>query len=241
MALSKSAVDRAGENIRAAVRSSRVPAAGDMAVLEEFRASYLPTVVALHEFLTLVKEGFLADESIRDEVEHLAAGVGEDRVLSVASRPKTVNSIVAKLERETTRFSQMQDIAGGRLVIPSPTAQRAILNVFTERVNPDDTRPVVRITDTREHGDEHGYRAVHIVLRVDGLPAEIQVRTPLQQMWAQGVEDIDQRMGSDLKHGVGNPALREWLRELSDVFHRLEEGEATELPSPPMLDDISDE
>jgi ppGpp synthetase/RelA/SpoT-type nucleotidyltranferase len=39
--------------------------------------------------------------------------------------------------------------------------------------------------DDRREKPSHGYRAVHVIPRVDAHSIEIQVRTPLQDIWAQ--------------------------------------------------------
>ncbi|MES1246057.1 MAG: hypothetical protein ABUS54_00085 [Actinomycetota bacterium] len=133
----------------------------------------------------------------------------------------------------------MQDIAGARIILPSPVLQQQLLATLKEQYPSDDEFPLIRITDTREHGDRNGYRAVHVVQRIEGRPAEMQIRTPLQQEWAQLVERLDQRAGTDLKHGQGPAEWRSWLNELSQTFHRLERGELADLPDPPDFGDTT--
>jgi len=95
-----------------------------------------------------------------------------------------------------------------------------------------------RITDTRDGGDDRGYRAVHVVILFDEMPVEIQIRTPLQQAWAQAVERVDQLRGWDLKHGVGPPAWLDYFRVLGEVFQRAEEIEDVQsLDIPPFPDE----
>ncbi|MBV8397077.1 MAG: RelA/SpoT domain-containing protein, partial [Actinobacteria bacterium] len=150
-------------------------------------------------------------------------------------RPKTTESIVAKLCRSTTRLTLMQDIAGARIVVPSLGIQDGVLEQLVTSY-PEDGGAGVRIKDTRQDGDELGYRAIHLVADLAGMPAEIQIRTAFQQLWAQTVEDIDRQLGSDLKHGVGPRRLQEWLVELGgalrtfDVEERFDEDELPSLP-----------
>ena len=159
-----------------------------------------------------------------------------EELLGIASRPKTTDAIVAKLGRESTRLTQMQDIAGGRIVVPLPDLQDALLQILIE-AHAELIGGAPRVTDTRDGGDEQGYRAVHVVIPLEGMPVEVQIRTPLQQLWAQIVERVDQALGSDLKHGAGPAEWLEYLQTLSDLFERVEAGELigreVELPSPP--------
>jgi ppGpp synthetase/RelA/SpoT-type nucleotidyltranferase len=234
MALSRSAVDRAGDAIRRSMLSGAPPTPENIAVVEEFRRGYEPTVSEIQRRLTAMENVYRADPEVAEVVARLVADTGHEETtfLFVSSRPKTISSIVAKLARETTRLSQMQDIAGGRIVMPTPDLQDEIL--AAHHVS-HDLYPVIRLTDTRQRGDAHGYRAVHLVLEIEGRPAEVQLRTPLQQIWAQLVESLDQEHGYDLKHGVGPEALLQWLKDLSFALRDAEMGKSTELPSPPTL------
>jgi ppGpp synthetase/RelA/SpoT-type nucleotidyltranferase len=236
MALSRSAIDRAGENIRRSARVGEAPAPEDIAVVEAFRAQYRTIVADVHQRLKRIESFCRAQPQLSSLVERLVAqsGHGESAFLSVSSRPKTVGSIVTKLARESTRLSQMQDLAGGRIVLPTPALQDAIVEAL--QASPEDF-PLIRVTDTREEGDRHGYRAVHLVFSIEGLPAEAQIRTPVQQLWAQVVESIDQEFGTDLKHGAGPEAVQKWLKELSSALRGAEMGRGGELPSPPTFDD----
>ena len=40
----------------------------------------------------------------------------------------------------------------------------------------------------RRKNPTYGYRAVHVIVYWDGIPVEIQIRTELQDTWAQIVE-----------------------------------------------------
>ena len=75
----------------------------------------------------------------------------------------------------------------------------------------------------------HGYRAVHLVVEMDGFQVEIQVRTIAQNSWAQLSEDLAVRYGSDLKYELDEDAsakkrlLRDWLEERSEITARMED------------------
>jgi hypothetical protein len=49
-----------------------------------------------------------------------------------------------------------------------------------------------------------GYRAVHLIVRIDELLVEIQIRTEMQDSWAQIVERLGDRWGRDIRYG-GDP------------------------------------
>jgi ppGpp synthetase/RelA/SpoT-type nucleotidyltranferase len=114
------------------------------------------------------------------------------------SRLKTVGTIVDKLRREETmRLSRMQDIAGVRIVGPSSRAEQdAIVSRLTALF------PGARIVDRRAQ-PSHGYRAVHVIVPVDGRLVEIQVRTLLQEWWAETVERLGDTWGRQIRYGEG--------------------------------------
>jgi putative GTP pyrophosphokinase len=127
----------------------------------------------------------------------------------------------------------MQDIAGARIVVASPDLQEAALQALLRLFANDEPRVT---KDTREEPDRYGYRAVHLVVRLRGRLAEIQLRTVLQDRWAQLVERVDGTLGSDLKHGRGPAEWLEWLHAASDAFHATERGQFIPIPPSPFRD-----
>ena len=75
--------------------------------------------------------------------------------------------------------------------------------------------------DLRVH-PSHGYRAVHIIVRIDGLPIEIQVRTRLQDSWAQLSEVLSDKIERSLKYGGGPAGFRESLRTAAEAVGWIE-------------------
>jgi putative GTP pyrophosphokinase len=113
----------------------------------------------------------------------------------VTGRPgKTTPSIIAKLRRFRTRLSQMQDVAGCRLVVEDGLAQERAL-AWLETAFPKAT-----VVDRRAEAS-FGYRAIHIIPSVSGKPVEIQLRTKLQHLWAELSESLAFRMFIGLKYG----------------------------------------
>ncbi|MES1246058.1 MAG: hypothetical protein ABUS54_00090 [Actinomycetota bacterium] len=99
MALSKSAVDRVGERVGRVVRNGQVPTSDDLAIIEMFRAEYAALVVMVHELLSAMADVIRRAEAWIDWVDAIAseAGLSEESILSVASRPKTTGAIISKL------------------------------------------------------------------------------------------------------------------------------------------------
>ena len=146
----------------------------DRQSFEEFRGSFVP---AYNEVIS----------NIRDTLG-----------LSPSGRPDNrLESIVAKLRRGETPLWQMQDIAGCRITIADRATQDAVVRQLRDLF--PDHREVDRRREPR-----YGYRAVHLIVRAQGRRIEIQVRTYLQDLWANVAESMD----GDLKHGVGAPEYR---------------------------------
>lgn len=93
--------------------------------------------------------------------------------LQPTGRPaKSTGSIIAKLERESIRLSQVQDIAGCRVVVADLVEQDRVVEALVAAF------PGAGVVDRRAR-PRFGYRAVHVVVLVEGKPVEIQIRTPL--------------------------------------------------------------
>jgi hypothetical protein len=171
-------VNRLGERIRR--RSQRD---GDVEALSRFR------------------EGF--------ESATLAVAERVGRILfcksTVALRPsKSTISIVAKLSRERSRLSQMQDIGGMRIIVSRVSQQDRLVTALQELFV--GARVIDRRADPRA-----GYRGVHVVVSCDGYLIEIQVRTRLQNAWAQFSEKLADEYGEPVKYGGGPEIARSWL------------------------------
>ncbi len=117
--------------------------------------------------------------------------------LDPAGRPaKSTQSIIAKLLRLRTRLSRMQDITGCRLEVANiPEQNRVVSQIAT-------FYPGAQIDDLRIE-PSHGYRAVHVIVKVAGFSVEIQVRTPLQNSWAQATESLADSLDPEIKYGGG--------------------------------------
>ena len=132
------------------------------------------------------------------------------RRTEVGSRIKAIDSVVAKLRRKETSLSEMQDIAGCRLTVPTMADLRTATGWLHERLS------IEREKDYTGQGRKGGYRAVHlIVLTSSGRYAEIQIRTEVQHAWANLSEQLAYRIDRLIKAGGGPPSIRRRLVALS--------------------------
>lgn len=127
-------------------------------------------------------------------------------------RLKTLESVINKLQRQPTiRLSQIQDIAGCRTRVTDVRHQ----NMLVSRIAADFPSLVLRVDDMRESAN-CGYRAVHVVLRLETRHVvEVQVRTPIQDSWANASELAAEKFGMDVKYCGGPPPVRRALDLLS--------------------------
>ncbi len=137
--------------------------------------------------------------------EEVTQAITNELGLQLSGRPqKTTESIIAKIRRERTSLPRMQDIAGGRIVVETCSDQDDAARRIRERF------PGSRVTDRRVE-PSHGYRAVHVIVVVEGKSVEIQVRTRLQDGWAQLSEKLSDMFGIDVKYGGGPEQARDML------------------------------
>ncbi|WP_457442915.1 hypothetical protein [Roseateles sp. P5_E4] len=154
----------------------------------------------------------------------------EEFLQQPASREaKSTPAICAKLQRERgSRLATMQDIAGCRIVVADRQAQRSLASALALRFA--DHKLIDRIARP-----SHGYRALHLVVGVEGRRVEIQIRTELQHLWAQVCERIADKVGLEFKYGVGHAVLQQWLASLSTAVDQVElglDGETMPVPLP---------
>jgi len=184
---SKTQIDKLGDRLK----KGNITEA-DLRLLDEYRRSFTgayETVVGI----------------IRNEV-----------TLEPTGRPaKSTTSISEKLLRETIRLTQVQDIAGCRLIVADLIEQERVvqrLNQLFENVT---------IVDRREQ-PSHGYRAVHVVVKAAGRLVEIQVRTAMQQLWAEQSEKLSDIVDPAIKYGGGDVKIQQFLKEASGIVADLE-------------------
>ena len=191
MELSKTQVDRLGQRLKDGSHTE-----DDLRLLDEYRRSF----AAAYEIVagTLRKRG----------------------ALPTGRLAKSTLSIVEKLRRESIRLSQMQDIAGCRVIVRDVLEQ----DRFVAGLKID--FPELIVSDRRET-PSHGYRAVHVIVKMSGKLIEIQVRTVLQHLWAEVSEKSSDVLDPTIKYGGGEPLWQDFLTKCSKSVASFEEFEKT--------------
>lgn len=187
--LSKTQLDKLGDRLRAGSHDEI-----DVRGLDEYRRLFRPAY---------------------DSVVATIGALG----LQATGRPaKTTTAVVEKLIRQNIRLTQVQDIAGVRLVLRDISEQEDVVyrlhRAFEQSTMVDRrTRP------------SHGYRAVHLVVVVYDRPIEIQVRTRAQHMWAEISEKLADAVDQTVKYGGGPDETRATLEIYSNAVKSIEDSE----------------
>lgn len=146
--------------------------------------------------------------TLRDKIRSI------DKNALVAQRLKRRPSIVSKLQRETTRLSQMQDMGGLRAVVKDMTTLRKLVENYKSSKFKHE---FLAQDDYISRPKDSGYRSIHLVYKYknelapeyNGLLIELQIRTKIQHAWATAVET----MGTYLKHSLkSSEGPEEWLK-----------------------------
>jgi putative GTP pyrophosphokinase len=133
---------------------------------------------------------------------------------------KSARSIIEKLQRQRTlKLSQMQDVEGCRIIVDSTIEQDALASRLFASFED------VTLHDRRDE-PSHGYRAIHLVPRIEGERYEVQVRTRLQHAWAEVAERLAGHFGQELKYGAGDEELKTLLADTSAEVLLLESTES---------------
>jgi putative GTP pyrophosphokinase len=144
-------------------------------------------------------------------------GAVVDGRINVTQRLKRTVTIGDKLTREPTMdVTQMQDIGGVRACMPSLRH----VNAVSRRLKKSWT--IVRTRDYIANPKPSGYRALHHIVRRDGRLVEVQLRTTLQDAWANQVEDDGHATGVGLKFGRGSDVANAYYDLVSRTFALVE-------------------
>ncbi len=197
--LSKTQVDRLGDRLRKGNITD-----ADLHLLDQYRRSFSEAYEVI-------------DEAIRKELK-----------LKPTARPaKSTTSIIDKLGRESIRLSQIQDIAGCRLIVADIVAQDSVVQSLASLFEH------TTISDRRAK-PSHGYRAVHVVVNSRGKLIEIQVRTELQHLWAEISEKCSDVIDPAVKYGGSTELVKTLLSTTSGLVeqHELNEIELASTVTP---------
>ena len=188
-AFSKTQIDRLGDRLRGGSHTE-----SDLRLLDDYRRSF------------------------GEAYEAVLRTIRQHGKLPTGRLSKSTFSIVEKLRRESIRLSQMQDIAGCRVVVASVVEQEQVIACFRT------VFPGASVIDRRDK-PSYGYRAVHIIAEISGKPVEIQVRTALQHLWAEVSEKFSDVLDPAIKYGGGSDEWRSLLTSSSKAvasYERLE-------------------
>ncbi len=206
--ISKTQIDQLGNRLRKAFLSE-----ADLKMLNEYRKSFSMAY------------------------EEVVRAIREKLNLEPTGRPaKSTSSIIEKLHRESIRLSQVQDIAGCRVVVADIKKQDYVVEKLC------DIFPSALVIDRRMH-PSYGYQAVHVVIKIFAKVIEVQIRTELQHGWSELSEKFSDKIDSAIKYGGGYKKAIELLCNLSSLIKNYEELEKQifyfpkkDMPSKKMID-----
>ncbi len=188
--ISKTQIDQLGDRLRKTSLSEV-----DLKILDDYRKSF---------------------GSAYEEVVRTIRGKLD---LEPTGRPaKSTSSIIEKLRRESVRLSQIQDIAGCRVVVVDIQKQ----NNVVERLR--DIFLSVSVVDRRIH-PSYGYRAVHVIVKHLEKVIEVQIRTELQHGWSEFSEKLSDKIDPSIKYGGGGKEIQKLLCDISDMIKNYEKAE----------------
>lgn len=196
--LSKNKIDSAGRIIAKGKIEDEIKYIESEDVFEQYRKSHLQP---------------LSDATV--EIQKMLQEYNTDYY--IAQRLKRKPQIIRKLNRLSVRLTQLQDIGGCRIVVPTNKDVDTLLNFLKTKLD------IQKTTDYREEGrDDTGYRAVHIILKKDGLLLELQIRSRIQHYWAESIERISVIYGYHLKEKEGDDIVINYFKQLSGAFYKIE-------------------
>ncbi len=185
--MSKTQIDRLGDRLKKGTISE-----ADLQLLDQYRRSFA--------------EAF----------DFLVRTIRKELALEPTGRPaKSTSSISEKLRRESIRLTQIQDIAGCRLIVPDIAKQEIVVQSLQSLF--EDTT----IIDRRQQ-PSHGYRAVHVIVNCLDKMVEIQIRTSLQHLWAELSEKLSDVLDPAIKYGGGDEDDQKLLAVFSSSVARVE-------------------
>jgi ppGpp synthetase/RelA/SpoT-type nucleotidyltranferase len=139
-----------------------------------------------------------AYQAVADEVERRLRSLGFE---ATTRGFKSTGTLVDKLRRTTLKLKDIHDLAGARIVVDGGRLEQD--RVVERIMQAFGSCPKAPLMIDRREKPSHGYRAVHVIVFEDSMPVEIQVRTGLQDKWAQIAEKLGDIWGRGLRYGLG--------------------------------------
>jgi len=134
---------------------------------------------------------------------------------------KRFETTVEKLRRFKSRLSSIEDIAGCRVVLPTIGEKHHLAELVTQEWS------TVRTRDYQTKPRD-GYRALHVVVRAHGRPVEVQLRTELEDRWANTAEALADVVDPEIKYGGGPALVHDVLGRASEMFAVFDEAIAVD-------------
>lgn len=104
-------------------------------------------------------------------------------------------------------------------MLPDQSAVDDVLRRVRKNWRPD----IERVRDYVATPKSSGYRAKHVIVLKKGRRIEVQLRAPLQDIWANQVE-ADSRWAANFKAGQGHQAVHDYYVMVSKLFASRETG-----------------
>ena len=155
-----------------------------------------------------------------------------DKDAFAVQRLKRLPSIIKKLQRvyqghkPTMKLSQIQDIAGCRVVMPTIKQARELYE--KHYIQGHIKHPKVNEKDYMMFPKKDGYRSIHLIHRYNSdkkgkkefnnLLVEIQIRSKLQHLWATAIEIVDFFTRQAIKSNEGQKEWIDFFRLVSSAF-----------------------
>jgi putative GTP pyrophosphokinase len=188
--ISKTQIDRLGDRLKKGNISE-----DDLRLLDQYRRSFT------------------------EAYEIVVGAIRRELALEPTGRPaKSTTSISDKLRRESIRLTQIQDIAGCRLIVTDIAEQDKVVQSLSRLFEH------ATVVDRRQR-PSHGYRAVHVIVNCRGKLIEVQIRTAIQQLWAELSEKFSDVIDPAIKYGEGDDKSRKILTITSDFVAKYESDE----------------
>lgn len=159
-----------------------------------------------------------------------------DKEALAVQRLKRLPSIIEKLQRRyygnkpTMKLSQMQDIAGCRVVMPNVEFARKLYK--EGYIRGDLKHKKVNEKDYITNPKDDGYRSIHLIYKYksdkerkkdyNGLLVEVQIRSKLQHLWATAIETVDFFTRQAIKSNEGQKEWMNFFRLVSSAFAIME-------------------
>ena len=182
------------------------------------------------------KDDFLSKEMIFDEYRRIHLEPMTEVMLKlqnwlsdykvpyyIAQRLKRKPQIIKKLHRLSVRLSQLQDIGGIRIIFDTNDNISDFMKFFDSKLIKSKYFSIERLIDYRDLGrEDSGYRAVHFIMKRNGIKIELQLRSRIQHYWAESIERTSVIYGYNLKNLEGDQTVINYFKQLSNVFYEIE-------------------